>query len=208
MFFGSVVLSVMSACSTQPKPESPLFPSQEAIEKREQAEVDCVDAWVNTEMSAEAIDDALSKGILSVGSDGSYYTNHETIEHDEWMASGGAGPASGIFLEVNYGPGCPFAMPGDTPTAENHAINQAAEECLYIWITNYASPDTISDGIETGAIVYDSNSLLYRANVSTNIYAESDDSTWFHLWRHRHNIPWLDIRTEVVFGSGCPIDQP
>ncbi len=181
---------VLSGCSPTITP--PSYPSSEAVAARDLDRSVCFDTWLNSGVSTVIIDAGISDGVLTTTpDDGLLHADWSAQHFDRWKADYDT-PWSEITQAILWGPGCPFTRLDE----ELLAMNEKAIECLGHWLHDYAPQDVISTGVNLGTLSPDPKTGQYYANV---------DHENFKEWVVEEvEMPWGDIRAEVVYGNGCP----
>ncbi len=138
------------------------------------------------------IETGVEYGILTLDPEtGSYHADTRHRSFDTWKVEEPI-PWGDFRSEILWGAGCPYIPL--TPGLEKK--NNEAVECFDLWLTRATPEEYISTGIELGIITQDIESGFFHTDVNHSSFRE---------WILDHNdLPWSDIKTEVVYGSGCP----
>ncbi len=168
--------------------------SVQAVNTRDTATVDCLADWFTTTATPDVTAKALDSNILTQDSTTGHYQIDQSFDDvQRWARDDVYDPWSESVRTIRSGVACPYtpvdrAMPSD-PTRV-----QTTTECFQLWLNRVHNAQAIiNSGLATGILTH---------NPATGRYDPNPSHVSFLSWTHDNEVPWTEIITETIYGSG------
>jgi len=113
---------------------------------------------------------------------------------------------AGLFLLAGCGGGLPD--PEETSgSSADAAMEQAASDCLDIWLNTKAPQSVINAGLTPTSDGYRPAVPVITA-LPDGLYHADTSSAPFAAWCEHNPIPWTTITGSILHGQGCPFEEP
>ncbi len=176
-------------------PELPLpFQSRTALTGLSQAMLGCAEDWFNTTATPDTIKTALATKTISHDTTTGKYTIPLSFDDfTQWALGRDPFPLWVIHGTTARGLTCPYTTP-DEIVPDDPVKTQTTIDCFNTWLGRiHNSQQIIDSGLALGTLTHDPTTNHYHPNIYHEQYA---------TWYHEHSIPWTEIRTEIMYGSG------
>ncbi len=173
--------------------------TKEAHERLDSAAFDCVDAWLNTTATPEHLEEGINDGMITLDPTTNQYiadrTENEYLNYKfyRWASDVEGIPWVEIVLDTDYGAGCRYATASQA-TPPDPVREQTATDCLNLWLSRvHNGEELINQGLSLGTLTPDPTTGQYHPQPASENMRD---------WIQDNDIPWVEIRSEVIYGSG------